>query len=114
MGSNPIEITLKAASQGRLFCLPPCPEQLRFRGKFEFTVRAEEGLEISEISLPPLLVQPFVENALIHGLQIRESGGFVDVVFASKGNWLQCSVSDNGQGFSEKHTPKKRRTNPWV
>jgi ligand-binding sensor domain-containing protein len=79
-------------------------EQLRFRGKFEFSVRAEEGLEVSEISLPPLLVQPFVENALIHGLQNREKGGFVDVVFASKGNCLQVSVSDNGQGFSEKNT----------
>ncbi len=79
-------------------------EQLRFRGKFEFSVRAEEGLEVSEINLPPLLVQPFVENALIHGLQNRESGGFVDVVFASKGNWLQVSVSDNGQGFLEKNT----------
>ncbi len=82
-------------------------EQLRFRGKFEFSVRATEGLDTAEISLPPLLVQPFVENALIHGLQGRESGGVVDVVFASKGNLLEVSVTDNGQGFLENNTAEK-------
>ncbi|MBK6996995.1 MAG: histidine kinase [Lewinellaceae bacterium] len=82
-------------------------EQLRFRGKFEFSVRATEGLDTAEISLPPLLVQPFVENALIHGLQGRESGGVVDVVFASKGNLLEVSVTDNGQGFLENNTSEK-------
>ncbi len=82
-------------------------EQLRFRGNFEFTVRTEEGIAPSEISLPPLLVQPFVENALIHGLQGRESGGLVEVVFALKGNLLEVSVTDNGLGFSEKSNPGK-------
>jgi len=82
-------------------------EQLRFRGNFEFSIRTEVGLNLDEISLPPLLVQPFVENALIHGLQNRESGGLVEVVFASKGKLLQVTVSDNGQGFSEKNTLEK-------
>ena len=77
-------------------------EQLRFRGKFEFSIRAAAGLDPEEITLPPLLVQPFVENALIHGLRGRENSGFVEVFFAKKGNALEVSVTDNGQGFSEK------------
>lgn len=77
-------------------------EQLRFRGKFEFSIRAEAGLDPEEITLPPLLVQPFVENALIHGLRGRENGGFLEVLFAKKGNALEVSVTDNGQGFLEK------------
>ena len=76
-------------------------EQLRFKGKFEFAVRAETGIDTQEISLPPLLVQPFVENAIIHGLQGRQSGGHVEVVFSLKNESLEALVIDNGQGFSK-------------
>jgi ligand-binding sensor domain-containing protein len=83
-------------------------EQLRFGGIFEFSVRAEAGLDTAEISFPPLLVQPFVENALLHGLQDRADGGLVEVVFIAKDSFLEVSVTDNGQGFSEKKTTEKR------
>jgi len=82
-------------------------EQLRFHGKFEFSVRAADGLDTADIDFPPLLVQPFVENALLHGLQDREFGGRVEVVFAAKGSFLEVTVTDNGQGFSEKKTTEK-------
>jgi ligand-binding sensor domain-containing protein len=75
-------------------------EQMRFRGKFEFIITAE-GLDLEEISLPPMLVQPFVENALIHGLQSQVKGHLA-VVFAQKGNLLEVTVTDNGHGFTEK------------
>ena len=78
-------------------------EQMRFRGKFEFVIRVE-GLDLDEIILPPMLVQPFVENALIHGLQNHESGGRVEVIFAQKGNVLEVLVTDNGPGFLENET----------
>ena len=78
-------------------------EQMRFRGKFEFVIRAE-GLDLDEIILPPMLVQPFVENALIHGLQNHETGGRVEVIFAQKGNVLEVLVTDNGPGFLENET----------
>ena len=77
-------------------------EQLRFKGKFEFTVRAEAGVDTEEVSLPPLLVQPFVENAIIHGLQGRQNGGHVEVVFSINQESLEVQVIDNGQGFSKK------------
>lgn len=82
-------------------------EQLRFQGKFEFVVRAAPGLDANEVSLPPLLVQPLVENALIHGMKNRESGGRVEVVFSQKGQMLEASVTDNGPGFSEKEDSEK-------
>jgi ligand-binding sensor domain-containing protein len=83
-------------------------EQLRFGGIFEFSVRAEAGLDKAVISFPPLLVQPFVENALLHGLQDRADGGLVEVVFAARDSFLEVTVTDNGQGFSEKKTAEKR------
>ncbi len=76
-------------------------ERLRFGSTFEFAIRVEDGLDPSDISLPPLLVQPFVENALLHGLHKYEIGGRVEVLFAQKGERLEVSVTDNGAGFSE-------------
>ncbi len=77
-------------------------EQMRFKGYFEFSIRTAPGLDAEEISLPPLLVQPFVENALIHGLKDRETGGLLEVVFTQKLDMLEVTVTDNGKGFSEK------------
>ncbi|MBC7774262.1 MAG: histidine kinase [Phycisphaerae bacterium] len=81
-------------------------EQMRFKGKFEFSIRAE-GLDLDEISLPPMLVQPFVENALIHGLQNLESEGNLEIIFTLKDNVLEVLVRDNGPGFSEKGSLEK-------
>lgn len=75
-------------------------EQMRFRGKFEFKITAE-GLDLDEINLPPMMVQPFVENALIHGLQNQEKG-HIEVVFTQKENMLEVTVTDNGHGFADK------------
>lgn len=77
-------------------------EQMRFKGHFEFVIRTSEGLDPDEISLPPLLVQPYVENALIHGLEGRETGGRVEIIFTQKPDALEVTVIDNGKGFSEK------------
>jgi len=81
-------------------------EQMRFKGKFEFSIRAE-GLDLDDISLPPMLVQPFVENALIHGLQNLESQGRLEVIFTQKDNALEVLVRDNGPGFLEKGVLEK-------
>ena len=77
-------------------------EQMRFKGHFEFVIRTSEVLDPDDISLPPLLVQPYVENALIHGLEGRETGGRVEIVFTQKQDVLEVTVMDNGKGFSEK------------
>ena len=77
-------------------------EQMRFKGHFEFVIRTSEGLDPDEISLPPLLVQPYVENALIHGLEGRETGGRVEIIFTQKQDALEVTVMDNGKGFPEK------------
>ena len=77
-------------------------EQMSFKGHFEFVIRTSEGLDPEEISLPPLLVQPYVENALIHGLEGRETGGRVEIIFTQKQDALEVTVMDNGKGFPEK------------
>lgn len=74
-------------------------EQLRFNKKFQFTISSSADIE-DDMALPPLLIQPFVENAILHGLVPKESDGRIDVSFAIAGNQLVCTIADDGIGFT--------------
>jgi len=75
-------------------------EQLRFRNKFEFHIRSSEKVEFN-MGLPPLLIQPFVENAVLHGMVPKEGSGRIDVEFDVQNGQLVCTVTDDGIGLSE-------------
>ena len=65
---------------------------------FDFEVTAADDIDIEEVRIPPMMLQPFVENAIIHGVAHLTEHGKVSVHFARK-NWtLECTVSDNGIG----------------
>ncbi len=75
-------------------------EQLRFHNKFEFKITSSEAVEFN-MGLPPLLIQPFVENAILHGLVPKDSYGKIEVVFDVKDNQLVCTITDDGIGISK-------------
>ncbi|MEO0734572.1 MAG: histidine kinase, partial [Bacteroidota bacterium] len=56
---------------------------------FTFTLHPPPGLDPEEISLPPMLLQPFVENSVLHGLSGKEGGGHIDVKFILRGRRMQ-------------------------
>jgi len=66
--------------------------------EFELIVISEDNL--ADFSLPPLLVQPLVENALTHGLEPAEQGGEVNVEAIHRENGVQIRVSDSGLGLA--------------
>jgi hypothetical protein len=72
-------------------------ESLRLPG-LDFDIEAERGLLDEEAELPALLVQPFVENALWHGLARKEGPRKLSIRFSATNNGLRCSVRDNGEG----------------
>jgi len=72
-------------------------EALRLKG-LRYTVEADEQLLNEEVFLPALLVQPFVENAIWHGLAAKEGDRLVEVRFRYSENGLRCNVTDNGVG----------------
>ena len=75
--------------------------QLRFENKFNYTVTADESMD-SAIGLPPMFIQPFVENAILHGVLPKETQGNISVQFYLKGaKELVCEVEDDGIGKSE-------------
>ncbi len=81
-------------------------EQLRFRGRFSFEITTAAGLPTRDIQLPPMLAQPFVENAIIHGMKNKESGGKIEMDFSLEGSNLLVKISDNGPGIGAKSTIK--------
>ena len=72
-------------------------EKLRFKNKFDFQVLVDSGMDVLNISIPPLLIQPFVENAIIHGISNKKSDGYISVILEKVENRLKVVVSDNGE-----------------
>lgn len=75
-------------------------EQLRFNQKFGFTITKSPDIE-DDTALPPLLIQPFIENAIIHGVIPKNGGGNIDIGFRLQDGMLVCSVTDDGIGFEK-------------
>ena len=73
-------------------------EQARFGERLEIRYEIEEGLNLS---IPPLLLQPLVENAVIHGIQPLPEGGCITIKASSMGKGIILSVNDNGQGLNQ-------------
>lgn len=71
---------------------------LRFPDKFRFSISVEEGIDTSACEIPPMLLQPFVENAVLHGLAAKESDGQIRISFRKKQEMIVCTIEDNGQG----------------
>ncbi len=74
-------------------------EAMRFRGKVNFKINIAPTIEQSYIQIPPLLLQPFVENAIWHGLMHKEEGGMIRIdVNQPNDNLLRVEITDDGVG----------------
>jgi LytS/YehU family sensor histidine kinase len=74
-------------------------EQLRFNGNFKSFITLAEDLDSNEIRIPPMLLQPFVENAIWHGLMPKTSCRRLNIDFSVCGDeLLVCTIRDNGIG----------------
>ena len=73
-------------------------EKLSLNQKFEFEIKVAENIDKEEIEIPPMLIQPFVENAVLHGIRPLKDKGFIKINFSSDDNILTCEIIDNGIG----------------
>lgn len=76
-------------------------QKLRFGEKFDYAFVIWEGIDVSKCITLPLLLQPVVENAILHGLEERETGGMVTIriMRAAERREICIEVSDNGCGM---------------
>lgn len=75
-------------------------EQFCNGNRFEYVIKIDEQLDTDFIILPPMLIQPFIENAIKHGMKEKKSDdkGLIQIEFNLENDLLVCSVKDNGIG----------------
>lgn len=82
-------------------------EKLSMDDKLEFTMHLKESLDRENIGIPPMLIQPFIENAIVHGIAPKTGKGFIKVEFSKADDLIKCSIEDNGVGREESGRLKK-------
>lgn len=84
-------------------------EKMRFEDLFEVDIEQEEGLDPSDYLIPSMLLQPFVENAINHGLsERRDKQGRIRIRFESRGEALLCTIEDNGIGREQANNNRRK------
>jgi tetratricopeptide (TPR) repeat protein len=73
-------------------------QKFRFPDKFDYTIEVDESLDVASYSLPPMLAQPFIENAIEHGMKNRLSKGQIVIRFNNHRNRLVLEIEDDGIG----------------
>ena len=73
-------------------------EHSRFANKFDYSFDVDTNIDIHKYQIPPMLIQPYIENAIWHGLRYKEAGGLLSVNISLKHEMLAITVQDNGIG----------------
>ncbi|MCB0633548.1 MAG: histidine kinase, partial [Lewinella sp.] len=92
-------------------------EKLRFGKKFEYEVKVDPQIDQFDTCIPPLLIQPFVENAILHGFNFEDKNktGRILIAYERDNGLLRITVRDNGIGIfhsrkAKEHTQPMRKS----
>ena len=77
-------------------------EKMRHNFAFEYDIRVADDLSLEDLRVPPMIIQPFVENSIKHGLvdQMVDGTGFIVIEFNIEHDTLAITITDNGIGYS--------------
>jgi two-component system sensor histidine kinase LytS len=84
-------------------------QKLRFEDRFDFSIDVADTVLTEYASIPPMITQPFIENAIEHGQLHTVEGGFIRVHFDKVDQMLQISIIDNGIGRKGAEMNKKSK-----
>jgi len=76
-------------------------EKTRFADQFDYEITVDENLNRQNLQLPGMMVQPFLENAIWHGLRYKTEKGFLKLSFKKENQQLKIVIEDNGIGIGE-------------
>ncbi|GEP98180.1 tetratricopeptide repeat-containing sensor histidine kinase [Chitinophaga cymbidii] len=79
-------------------------ERMRLRERFDYVIEVDETVDASNTLIPPLLLQPFVENSIWHGFSGNREGGRIQIRISRQEKELVCIVEDNGHGRTKTHS----------
>ncbi len=83
-------------------------QQLRFENKFDYKITVQKTIDTSFVQIPPMLLQPFIENAIEHGLKSKKGKGLLQVFVSEKGEFTRFEIIDDGIGYTKNSTSEDR------
>ncbi|HEU5164248.1 MAG TPA: histidine kinase [Chitinophagaceae bacterium] len=83
-------------------------ERLRFKDAFEYSITFKNSIDTGNVFVPPLLLQPFAENAIWHGLMHKDGHGHLDIELRVDNRLLTCTITDDGVGRNKAAEIKSR------
>jgi ligand-binding sensor domain-containing protein len=95
---NSRENTVSVINELQLLELYIQLEQLRFSNKFDYHIAVDEKIDMENTEIPPLLIQPYIENAILHGLVNKNDKGDLWLSLERNNGLLVCKIEDNGVG----------------
>lgn len=81
-------------------------ENMRFKNQVEFELIIDEELDLFETEIPPMLIQPFIENVFVHAFDSHSINPKLIVSFTQSDNYLFCKIIDNGKGMQSRNLNK--------
>ena len=74
-------------------------EHFRFQDKFDYSITIDDNVHVNEFQIPPMLLQPYIENAVWHGLRYKKEKGKLDITISqSAKDQIHITIADNGIG----------------
>ncbi|HKH62686.1 MAG TPA: histidine kinase [Flavitalea sp.] len=83
-------------------------ESLRFEQKFRYTLSVDEEVNTAKLKVPPLIIQPYAENAIWHGLMHKTEKGHLEIELFIKEKSLYCKITDDGIGRKKTSESKNK------
>lgn len=80
--------------------------KLRFKDSFEYSISIDGNINPEEDTIPPMFVQPFVENSIEHGIINAQGKGVIDLNFVKQDGYISIEVKDNGGGLVRSTEPE--------
>lgn len=79
-------------------------QKLRFPGSFEADIQTHPDLDLEDIMIPSMIIQPFIENSIEHGFDKAEGSGSIELLFEPHHEGLHIEIRDNGKGMNPSKT----------
>ena len=85
-------------------------ESIRLNNKFTYKIILANDIDKENTMIPPLILQPFVENSIWHGIAHKEGKGEIIITIKKDGNIINCNVDDNGLGLKQTTQEAQRKS----
>jgi ligand-binding sensor domain-containing protein len=106
---NSREHTVSISNELQLLELYIQLEQLRFSNKFDYHIMVDKKIDIENMEIPPLLIQPYIENAILHGLINKNGKGDLWLSLEKNNGLLICKIEDSGIGRARAQEIEQRK-----